>query len=152
MGDSRVQEKYSITSGMRAEEGYRAMKSLDIPNLVWSFRDDRPEWDDIHTKVVNLRDGRIDWDTVWAPLWEEDGHSQHNLLSECVSDVFGDRVRFYATYRRGSARTRTETEVTPEPHWPALKFKAMACYESQINLPNCQPWFAADDMLREWVA
>jgi hypothetical protein len=89
---------------------------------------------------------------VWAPMQEEKGHEQHNLVAWAAEVVFGGRVRSYATYSRGSGRTRTDNEVIPKPDWPALKLRAMACYASQINLDNCQPWFRSDDMLREWIA
>lgn len=151
--DARVQETYGITGDMRRNEWAR---SMSVVGNVWSERlhmsDVSLDADDLTVRLFRLRsDYRIT--KVWAPLYEEGGHEQHNQVALAAVKAFnGVEVCRYATYRRGSTRTRTETEVTPEPHWPALKFKAMACYESQINLPNCQPWFAADDMLREWIA
>lgn len=151
--DARVQERYGIDGVERRYEGYRAMKSLSIDHDDLFLRDDDLDVEYLE-RSLRVRDELLSPGIVWAPLPEEfDGHAQHDLVAQYAEKVFGrDRLRFYATYRRGSARTRTETEVTPEPHWPALKFKAMACYESQINLDNTRPWFAADDMLREWVA
>lgn len=94
--------------------------------------------------------GQVEADVVWAPMLEEGAHEQHNEVSRMASEMFGDRCLFYATYKRGHGRTRTDNEVTPEPDWYALKLKAMACYTSQINHPHMRPWF--NDWEREWMA
>ena len=78
-------------------------------------------------RMRNIDDGEM---TVWAPMVEADGHEDHNLVGWAAEDVFGDRCRFYATYKRGHGRTRTDHEVIPEPDWYAKKFKAMSCYVS----------------------
>ena len=147
----KAQERYGITADQRFPEARRAMDVLGIENYrTWPYHDDRDATD---AMILDLSCWADTYAFVWAPMYETDGHAGHNQVSIAATSAFGaDRVRFYATYRRGSARSRTDTEVTPEPDWPALKFRAMACYESQINLDNTRPWFAADDALREWVA
>ena len=156
LGDNRVQERYGITSDVRRREHASAMRVLGIESAVWAFRDDIQDWDEISDSVGSLRNGAhlyAEITQVWAPLPEVRGHEQHTAIAQIVERTFDRSITsFYATYRRGDRRTRTETEVIPEPHWPALKMRAMACYTSQINLENTRPWFAADDMLREWVA
>ena len=99
-------------------------------------------------KMAGLDD---DITAVWAPMVEADGHEDHNLVGLAAADVFGDRCRFYATYKRGHGRTRTDHEVIPEPDWYAKKFKAMSHYISQINHPQMRPWFTTD-WDREFVA
>jgi LmbE family N-acetylglucosaminyl deacetylase len=90
-------------------------------------------------------------DRVFAPVvYDTLGHFDHDMIGTLARDIFGDRVTYYHTYRRGSARERSETQVSQEPHWPAIKFQAMACYASQINLDNTRPWFS--DWDKEWYA
>ena len=55
----------------------------------------------------------------------------------------------YLTYKRGSMRSRG-TEVPFEPKWAWLKLRALACYQSQVELENTMPWFI-DDTFREYV-
>lgn len=118
---------------------------------MWDFPEKTADWDKVGYRMQDLDKGRLDIEHVWAPLVEDGGHEDHNEVGRIAAEIFPGRVSFYATYRRGFTRTRTDTEVMPEPEWPAVKFRAMSCYASQINLENTRPWFAADDMLREWV-
>lgn len=144
----KVQERYGITADQRLAEAVAAMDVLGIENYrTWPYPDDTDATDSM---VIDLTCWLDTYAFVWAPMWEHDGHFGHNAVNQAAVKVFGDRCRFYATYRRGSARTRTEHEVFPEPDWPARKLRAMACYESQVNLPNTRAWF--DDWSREWVA
>ena len=130
----------------RADETIAAMDSLDVYD--WrGWLDTRYERFNIIQRMSLLDDGEM---TAWAPMVEADGHEDHNLVGWAAEDVFGDRCRFYATYRRGHGRARTDNEVIPEPDWYAKKFKAMSCYVSQINHPQMRPWF--NDWEKEWVA
>lgn len=140
-----------VTSRQRQEENTQALRSLGIPgwqiiDLPHSEQD--PNWVDARNDMVDLIN-RYHPDLVWAPWPElENGHDQHDF----VGGVVGSHSvpRFYATYRRGSARTQTPQEVYPQHDWYARKFAAMACYTSQINLPGTRPWF--NDWDREWWA
>jgi LmbE family N-acetylglucosaminyl deacetylase len=150
MGQAKVQERYGISELERAEESTQAMRVLQANSWrSWRHSDVNPSQEAIVDDMLRLNTV-LHPKVVWAPLWEKDGHEQHNLVSILAERVFGRRCGFYATYKRGSGRTRTVDEVTPEPDWPALKFQAMACYASQINLENTRPWFS--DWDREWVA
>lgn len=153
MGEAHAQTKYGITKAIRDAEALRALRELGVTEwIAWGHTDVSPNLDAIVSDMERFRLSRIP-DEVWVPLHEEGGHEHHNLVHEAARMTFGSEVmRRYATYRRGSTRTRTENEVTPGLYDPARKMRAMACYESQINLGNTQPWFAAEDMLREWIA
>jgi len=72
-------------------------------------------------------------DVVYAPAVEENGHPQHNMVGQLARDVF-PHVVHYMTYTR--AGKSTGRPVPFEPEWPALKLKALACYESQIALKD----------------
>lgn len=155
LGWAQVQEEYGIRGETREAENAQAFSGLGLTDwMSWLHSDINPNWQAVRDDMLRY-DKTHSPEEVWAPLWEEAGHEQHNAVTDTAIEVFAStpqRLRFYATYRRGSRRTHTENEVTPEPDWPAKKFRAMSAYVSQINLPNCQPWFAADDCLREFIA
>lgn len=135
----------------RWKETVYAMEFLHLESRRWSYREKQPDWDRIQADMRRL-DEKHGFDVAWAPLAEDGGHEDHNAVGIIAADVFGPRLRRYATYKRGYGRTRTDTEVFAQPGEAAMKFRAMACYSSQIELPSTRPWFAADDCLREWIA
>lgn len=151
-GFAQAQERYGVSAETRDHENIDAIRLLEPAGWQpWDHSDLTPDRAAIIAHMLRLN-AVLHPRLVWAPMFEQNGHEHHNLVARCAEIAFSGRVRSYATYSRGSKRTQTENEVIPEPDWPALKLKAMACYTSQINLENTRPWFAADDMLREWVA
>ena len=68
---------------------------------------------------------------VWAPLPEPDGNSHHNIVGEVASELWPDRVTFYATYTSEGRTTRGERVRRPDA-WEALKRDALGCYRSQL--------------------
>lgn len=83
-----------------------------------------------------------------APAYEEDGHFDHNAIAWHAWGAFdqamdGDRLTQYTTYTK-EGRSRNGRPVEFEPHWPALKMRALACYESQIQHPSTRPHFMGD--------
>ena len=135
----------------RSKETLMAMVGLDLPRwLEWPISERYPDWKRVKELMVSLRESE-NITSVWLPLPEPGGQEDHNSVGEIGRLVFGDRCRFYATYRRGQGRTRTDNEVIPEPDWYATKFRAMSYYTSQINHPQMRPWFTTD-WDREFVA
>ncbi len=143
-----------VPSLEREMEQARALANLgSLEWMRWPLTDTAGAGDAIRFAVLSLMEPLSEqYDVVFAPLVELDGHEQHNLVGECCHAVFGDRVKWYATYRRGEGRTHEAYEVAPEPGWAALKFAAMSCYSTQIENPATRPWFQAADCLREWRA
>ncbi len=142
-----------VTSNDREKEQARAFANLgSFPWNRWLFEDTGGASDAALSAVVGAMRAYDEAQVVWAPLVEGGGHDQHNLVGKAATLVFGDRVNWYATYRRGEARTRTADEVEPKEGWAALKYAALACYSTQIENPATRPWFQADDCLREWRA
>ena len=137
---------------VRYAETEAAAAVLGVQSMNLGFSETNPDWDKVGYRMERLDQTRMDVDLVFAPLEEEEGHAQHNEIGLLAREMFGDRCRFYATYKRGHGRTRTDNEVAPEPDWYAKKFNAMSCYVSQIKHPQMRPWFCSDDCLREWVA
>lgn len=141
------------TAEKRERETERALLELDTTAWEqWAHPDDRPDWDAVEAEMRAL-DLRVKPSKVFAPAYEEGGHDQHNEVGLIANNVFRGRVVEYLTYVRGSLRSRGDDdhEVRFESDWPAKKLKAMACYRSQIALPQTRPWFL-DDTLREWYA
>lgn len=151
-GDAQAQEP-RVTAVQRTTEQLCAMDLLDLSWVGWSFPDTTKDAPLVRGAIAEAMRQHLDADLVIFPLWEEGGHEQHNIVAEVAATVFGGKewIRF-ATYRRGSGRSRTDIEVVAEDDWPARKFEAMACYRSQITLESTRPWFCSDDCLREWVA
>lgn len=152
--EPHLQEKYGISGEQRMFETTRALRWLEIEeHIQWSgvgLRDDDADFRMIGMKLgFLLKEGKFD--RVFAPQVKHGGHEQHTLVGEIASRLVpADKLVFYCTYKRGHARTRSETEVKPKSEWPGLKLGAMACYQSQVNLDNTRPWFS--DWDREWVA
>jgi len=134
----------------RIWESKMAMHFLSLKWEAWRQDESNPDWEGIKEAMmgVTVQQGI---ERVWLPMPEHGGHEHHDRVGEIGGSAFGPRARFYATYRRGEGRTRTDSEVVPQPSWPAVKFKAMGHYVSQINHPQMRPWFTTD-WDREWVA
>lgn len=136
----------------RAAETQRALAILGASG--WQqlpVRDDDLDADMLAACLRQV-EGEQAWDVVFAPAVEDEGHEHHDLVGQLALEVFGPlRCVAYMTYQRGHGRSRSDTEVIPEPGWRALKLRAMAEYASQIELADCRGWFAADDALREFL-
>lgn len=141
-----------IHGDVRVRETKEAMKVLDIEDVRHLYVPDDRRSQDL---ALWLRQGMLrisaerEFSTVFAPMIEDGGHEQHNLVGELALEIF-DHVIPYATYRRGHGRTKTSIEVGCRPEWPARKLAAMACYKSQIRLESTRPWFFDVDAQREW--
>ena len=133
----------------RIWESKAAMHFLSLKWQGWQQEERNPDWEGIKGAMLELSLNQ-EVKRAWLPLPEEGGHEHHNRVGEIGRSAFGERARFYATYRRGENRTRTDSEVVPQPSWPAAKFKAMSHYISQINHPQMRPWF--NDWEKEWIA
>lgn len=149
-GNARKQEP-DVSCAERVEEQGRAFAMLGgFEWGMWLFEDTASHTWKLQEAVQASMSSYEDFDLILAPYPEPLGHEQHNLLGLAAKEVFGERVRYYLTYERGSGRSQGPNEVQPEKGWPALKFAAMGCYSSQIELESTRPWFAAGDCLREW--
>lgn len=137
-----------ITAVQRETETARALWWLGDPTWEqWQFSDMDPDWEALKTRLSR---GSVGYRRVFAPAYEQDGHEQHNKISQIARHIFGEeKVETYLTYRRGHGRS-VGTEVPYEASWPMKKLRALACYETQINEPSTAYWFM-DSGLREYV-
>jgi LmbE family N-acetylglucosaminyl deacetylase len=93
-----------------------------------------------------------EYEYVLAPLPEDGGHEQHNLVGRLAREIFGaERVCHYATYAHGR-RSRVGRQVEIEPGWVELKRRALASYRSQARHPVTAHWFSEDADLSEFVS
>jgi LmbE family N-acetylglucosaminyl deacetylase len=129
-----------ITARTREMETGRAMEILGCTWRQWPYPDSDPDWNEIEDRLQVA--GR-DYDHCFAPAFEDVGHEQHNQVAELARHIFDGRVTHYLTYRRGPGRT-PGTRATFMPHWPVLKLRALACYESQIAEPSTRDWFLGE--------
>jgi GlcNAc-PI de-N-acetylase len=141
-----------ITNDTRVTEDCAAFAELGLTEWTqWPYLDSAPDWGAVEN-AMRMLDERVQPERVFAPKPEVDGHDHHNQIGQFAIHVFGgERVTLYLTYRRGHGRSRSDREVPFEPHWPALKLGALACYRSQIAEPSTRDWFL-DLTLREWYA
>jgi LmbE family N-acetylglucosaminyl deacetylase len=126
-----------VTARQRRQETVAALAELGDPPLRFcGFSDARPDWKEVEAALRDM--ARFELDTVYAPALEEGGHEQHNRISEICSLVF-PKVRHYMTYtssgKSGGIRVPATTEMIQR------KFRALACYQSQIEMQNCREHF-----------
>lgn len=155
----KVQEQWGVYATERIDETTEALKILGVDE--WTLLEF------LDTDVdAELYAGLTKWlaegvksdelglpGVVLAPSYEQGGHPQHNAVALAAIDVFGANVVHYLTYTRSGGRSTGGTEVElDDPEWISLKLQALACYRSQMRVPNCRPWFYEMLDVREWTA
>lgn len=147
-----------VNAGGSHDETAEAMDVLGASWETLGLNPENPGWSQLRDRLSRYpRDT-----TVFAPAcgFEANGHTQedspagfgilhHDHVGAIAAELFDDVV-FYTTYTRWGGRQKG-TPVEYEPHWPGLKMRALACYQSQINNPSTQPWFSGG-WLEEYVA
>ena len=143
-----------ITAAIREAETDRAMNVAGCDWEQWPILDSDPER---AARLSGLMSHAASWfppRLVVAPLAEENGHEDHNMVANAVTVAFAHRAHIirYATYQRGRGRTVTDREMPHLDLWWRLKIAAMNCYQSQIDEPTTCPWFADPQAESEWIA
>lgn len=129
----------------RRDEDINAMRIIEAPLTFFGFSDAMKPEDEIRKAFREYAHAEM----VWAPAIEEGGHAQHNLIGRLAGEIF-PRVTYYTTYTN-AGKSRGSIEVIPESgEHIRRKLKALACYESQIDIEalGCRPHFMND--LREY--
>lgn len=155
-------ERHAVTVAARRAEDIRAVKELGSrDHLFAGLRDDVNDYSGHEIRAaVDIAAGKPCWADVelWLPMHHEGGHLQHNA----VADAFAGWIRahHYTTYIRATGRVRNvdtdadhtpDIKVVPQPEWITRKLRAMAHYQSQIEIAALgnSGWFMD---LREYVA
>lgn len=131
--------KHYVPPEVREAETAAAMLILGCEHQHLHVPCDPPDWELLERKLADCQP-----DHVWAPLPEEDGHSQHNGVGQLALRLWPGRVSLYATYTMGGGKTTIGTEVVPDEGWPTLKRQALAAYVSQQARPGTRPHFERD--------
>jgi len=143
---------YGVTAETREAETAQAMNILGCEWTQWPILDTaHGEEEQMEGFMWGLLDPATD-DTpqVFAPLVENGGNLQHNIIGTLATRVFGpENVKFYSTYTSGAMRSRTGEEVETQPGWLFYKHAALACYQSQTVTPSARHFI---EDLREYVS
>jgi len=138
-----------ITYQTRERESHDAMFTLGVGWYAhWEYLDSDPDWASIAVALSEFQLG-FSPEIVFAPAVEETGHDQHNEIGSLALGVFGTRVKPYLTYTRDRGRSKGR-EIEYDADWVALKYRALACYQSQIRCPATRYWFV-DDPIKEYA-
>lgn len=140
----------------RRHETNFALAQLGHPGAKFlGMRDDAASMpEDVVFRLRAVIDVDQKFETVYAPLYDLDGHEQHNIVALAASCLDADKIIRYSTYTRSGGRQVTANEVTPtDGGMIARKHRALACYMSQLDMDprlGCWPWFMGD--LKEYIA
>lgn len=146
--DSYIQQNRGedITAIQRWQETVNAMKILGCSVMRLGLRDDVLDEMALIDKLVCFKN----FEEVYAPA-EQGGNAQHDLISQAAKIVFRDNLTLYSTYAKGEWYTPGDKEVQMLKAYPELKEKALACYQSQLQLPATKPHFEAVKGKPEWT-
>ena len=134
-----------ITAEQRREETRQAMKVLDLPVYFAGIRDDQATEEDF---VDLMKKFNVNGN-VYAPA-VQGGNKHHDMVGNAAAKVFKWLTR-YTTYTKTELWTKGTLEVVPNEIEASLKRRALACYESQYNLPSTKPHFLAVMDKTEWL-
>jgi LmbE family N-acetylglucosaminyl deacetylase len=149
MGEPGYPGNMPVSAEEREAETAAAMDLLGLDWTQWPIGDRRPDGQALHQQFAKLYESKPE--LVIAPAFEEDGHSQHNMIATLAESYFRDSVPIaaYLSYTSGDKRSTVGIEVQYEPEWVELKLRALACYRSQILHPATGHHFLGG--LREYV-
>jgi LmbE family N-acetylglucosaminyl deacetylase len=134
----------NITAEQRREETMQAMEILGCPVEFWGLRDDKLSATEIVHKCKQIGPQN----EVFAPA-VQGGNPQHDLVGQLAQKIF-PKFTLYTTYTRTELWTRGTREIVPTENEKELKLKALACYQSQINLLATRHHFEAVMDKSEW--
>lgn len=134
-----------ITPEMRNNECIRAMNILGAPVVFLNIKESTFDTYELQERLKHFNATK-----VYAPALQG-GHKHHDAVSIAADRVFGDKVVHYTTYEPGKLWTTGTIEVVPTEEEQNIKYKAMTCYQSQIELPATLPHFQAVVGKSEWL-
>lgn len=132
-----------ITAGQRREETREACAHLGVDPLLHLRFLGLSDADDHAIGAVLDGVGGPNIEHVYAPAFELGGHPQHNRVGSVADQLWPDKVTHYMTYTPDGKSTSAR-RVPHEPEWLIHKWRALACYKSQITLENTHAHFARE--------
>lgn len=150
--ESRLQEirGTGVTNTQREVEERKATRELNWRTPKFLRVPDDTATGDVGVPVADII-RIISPDIVIAPVVEEGGHVQHNLVGACARSNHPNVIGYY-TYTNGRQRNGENLgfRVPIQGEWIAPKLRAMACYTSQHMLWSTAHHFT-DHPLHEWT-
>lgn len=156
--DSYVQQNRgeNITPQQRFQESVNAMKILGCPIVRLGIRDDIVNEFAVMEELAKFKN----FEKVYAPALQG-GNPCHYIVALASEKVFKrtpvnplnkPSIEFiqYMTYSKEELYTTGSREIIPYVHELDLKNEALACYQSQIQLPATAPHFEAVKGRSEW--
>lgn len=129
----------------RAAETAAACRILGCPFLRLGI----PDNDLTEEALLERLKGFIGFEKVYAPAIQG-GNWQHDLVGKVAGELFKNTIQ-YTTYTKTELWTKGNIEIVPTEEEKAIKNKALACYQSQLNLNSTRPHFMAVINKSEWL-
>lgn len=136
---------HGCTSAIRRAESIAAAKVIGHTVVFGGLRDDSLVEDDIRELLSSFHG----FNRVYAPVIQG-GNWQHDMIGKVAQEVFQSLIQ-YTTYSKTELWTRGTVEIVPTPEEREKKMQALACYQSQIQLPATRPHFEAVIDKSEWL-
>lgn len=133
---ARHAKRYGIPVQTRRMESEAAALIMGTTVSFWGIPDDEIDADILEAKmrefdtdpvIANL--GGVE--RVYAPTFYLSGNPDHNVVGQCASRAFGNRVVWYSTYTKETPKIPGRTEIVPTEHELMVKRNALKCYASQ---------------------
>ncbi len=137
-----------VTWRQRRQESREAVHLLSgkLPAFL-ELRDSEPSTPQEIASHIAIAFGEGNFDHVFAPSIEPNGHEQHNAVGRAADILWPGRVTHYLTYTRDKGKSTSDHRVPVESgEWIRRKLRALACYESQIDIERlgCREHFMRD--------
>jgi LmbE family N-acetylglucosaminyl deacetylase len=136
-----------ISARQRRDETIEAMHILGCSTFFAGLRDDQLD----EQSLRKLFESLTGFEEVYVPMPYQNGNPHHNLIGQ-IASVILPHTTFYATYTKDNLYKTGKTEIEPKPDELELKFRALQCYKTQLNLPSTRPHFEAVLGRSEWYA
>lgn len=132
--DGTTHEKFGVSAKNRQEESIEAAKMHGVDVEFFHLDEQNLTRNVLMSKLWALseRFEPEEIDHVFAPA-KQGGHAQHDLLSDCVTDIF-EHILYYSTYAKRDLTPVGEMPINPTIEEKRIKEAALLCYPSQLRI------------------
>lgn len=129
---ARHAKRYGIPVETRRRESQAAAMIMDTTVSFLGIPDDAIDADELEARLVRMVEQEISViEAVYAPAFYLNGNPDHNVVGQCASRAFGNRVIWYSTYTKETPKIPGRVEIVPTEHELMVKRNALKCYASQ---------------------
>ena len=128
--DSYIQEERGdkITWDQRRRETEQALTMLGSEAHFLGIPDTDLNHFELH-EILKVYDAEV----IYAPAIQG-GHRQHDMVGEVARELWGKKVKYYATYTKTDLTPKGDVEIKPTEIEKQMKNDALDCYTSQIRI------------------